>query len=276
MADFQAITITETPQSPAGGVRARVVVMAWRSGRRHGKHPRNRQERRITPQVAPEMRLFCWMCGWFRSALRSAVSVRAPSPPHPAWARRGLSTASRRWSTGVCLGSVTHLDRQATLPPTPIGPAGKRAWPRVRDAGGSWARGYRPRGAPGSVRVEGFLPVWGGVSSPIGLKPSTHPDTDPTDQVTDDCVSPGRPADREHVPAEKSAVPRPHPPAVPPPAPAHQSEEPVIPSDHPTHRPAEPHFRAPPPTWWVAPSESDRATHQLRGQPALVTDLWVV
>jgi hypothetical protein len=86
-------------------------------------------------------------------------------------------------------------------PPTPIarGDRGLAIGPwrwRV------WARSYRPGGAPRCVRVKGFLPVRGGFSSRTALKPSTHrtpTPPNPTDRVTDDCVSLGRPADREHV-----------------------------------------------------------------------------
>ena len=71
---------------------------------------------------------------------------------------------------------------------------------------------------PRSVRVEGFLPVWGGFSSRIGLKPSTHQDTDPTDQVIDDRLSPGRPADHEHaLPNSPPYRDRTHPPYHHPP-----------------------------------------------------------
>ena len=58
----------------------------------------------------------------------------APSRPHPVRGRCGLSTAGRCWSAGVCLGSLTHLDRQATLPDPDR--TGEEGWPRVRDAGG--------------------------------------------------------------------------------------------------------------------------------------------
>ena len=66
--------------------------------------------------------------------------------------------------------------------------------------------------AEGSVRVEGFLPVWGGFSSRTGLKPSPHQTQtppNPTGQVMDDCVSPGRPADRERM-LSKSPLYRDH------------------------------------------------------------------
>ena len=61
-------------------------------------------------------RLFCWTCGWFRTALRGAPG-RFPlrPPPHGVGAARTVD-GRPLLVDGVWLGSVTHLDRQATLP----------------------------------------------------------------------------------------------------------------------------------------------------------------
>ena len=136
--------------------------------------------------------------GGFRAC---CVVLLVGSRSHRAWGRCGLSTVGRGWSARVGLGGVTHLDRRARLlrPRSDRGDRGLAMGPwrwRV------WARTYRPGGAPPFCWVEGFLPVRGGFSSRTALKPSTHrtpTPPNPTDRVMDDCVSLGRPADREHV-----------------------------------------------------------------------------
>ena len=172
-----------------------------------------------SPAANPLFRLFCWMCGWFRTALRGAPGL-FPLRPRLIRCGRGVRAVDGRpLLVGAGLSGHRYPPGSAgQTPPTPIGPGGEGR-PRVRDAGGSGHAATGPGVRPRSVWVEGFLPVRGGFSSPTALKPSTHQDTDPTDQVMDDCVSPGRPADRGHVPVEEPAVPRPHPPAVPRPHP---------------------------------------------------------
>ena len=158
--------------------------------------------------------------------------VGSPSPPHPVWGgadcRRPAAVGRRGFVWGALPAWIGRPDS-----PDPDRTGGE-GWPRVRGAGGcghgDTGPGVRPTD---SVRVEGFLPVWGGFSSLTGLKPSpdqTQTPPNPTDQVMDDCVSPGRPAEREHV-LSKSPLYRDHThPAVPPPPPTHQSEEPDNPS----------------------------------------------
>ena len=115
--------------------------------------------------------------------------------------------------------------------------------------------------AEGSVRVEGFLPVWGGFSSRTGLKPSPHQTQtppNPTDQVMDDCVSPGRPAEREHV-LSKSPLYRDR--------------------THPQYHHPHPHIsqksRITPQTD-RSPLAYQRRRHPVRGYPALRSVRWVL
>jgi hypothetical protein len=150
--------------------------------------------------------------------LRAAVSVPAPSLPHPVCGRCGLSRVGRCWPAGVCLGSVTHLDRQARFPRPPIGPGGG-GWPRVGGAGGCGRAATGP-GCAQFCSGGGFSAGSGRVFLPDSPKTLHTPDTDPTDQVVDDCLSPDRPTDREHVlskvrrtataPTRSTTTPHPH------------------------------------------------------------------
>ena len=152
--------------------------------------------------------------GGVHSAAERAGLVSAPVDGRPLLVGGGLS------------GGAIPPGSAGQTPPTPVG-----AWERAGH-GSVVLEGVGTeipaRDAPRSVRVEGFLPVWGGFSSLTGLKPSSHQTqtpSNPTDQVMDDCVSLGRPAEREHI-LSKVRCTATAPPAVPPSPPTHQSEEP--------------------------------------------------
>jgi hypothetical protein len=204
-------------------------------------------------------------------------SVPAPSPPHPVWGRCGGGAGCRRSAAVGRRGFVWR-----TLP-TWIG--GPHSPDPDRTRGERAGHGSVTLEGPGTqLPAPGCAPVlfgwrvfcrFGEGFPRSGLKPSTHPDTDPTDQVMDDCVSPGRasrPRTRPCRRARRTATAPTRSTATAPTrstataptrstataptrrtataptrrtatAPTHQPEEPVIPSNHPTHRPAEPHFR---------------------------------
>ena len=181
VADSQAITITETPRPPAGGLRPRLVVMAWRSGRRHGLHPRNRPERRISPRLMPSLLGRRWRTqhapGYpdsVRGGAACGAVVRRAGPRTP---RRGLehpTTCPRPRqpvpSPHVCPKSsptyAAHRGCRAPPPPAPARPPYRRpSWPRVA-AGRHWPPCCR-RMAPSSPTRTRQLVVGGRLCAPL-------------------------------------------------------------------------------------------------------------
>ena len=167
------------------------------------------------PATSGDNRLFCWMCGWFRSALRGAPG-RFPLRPRLTRCGAVRTVDGRPLLVGGGLSGERYpLDRQARLPdPDRSGERAGHGSVALEGVGTE----IPARDAPRSVRVEGFLPVWGGFSSLTGLKPSRP--TRAPHRPMDDCVS-LRPAEREHSPLYATAPAVPHPPD--------QSEEPDSP-----------------------------------------------
>ena len=120
--------------------------------------------------------------------LHHSLSTARPELPRSAAIIRRLSDrvgecatsaqVETRGPAGPGPGRIFHLDRQAGVPKP--GPTRGDGRPRGRGAGGCEAQRYRP-GALRSVRMEGFLPVWGGFSSRSGVKPSLHQSDRPTE-----------------------------------------------------------------------------------------------